>query len=289
MFGYIRPLKDEMKIREFEVFRSYYCSLCNEIGKKSYISKITLTYDMTFLGLLLSSIYLDKDTTFKKFCPYKFNRVNMVNSNKYIEYAADMNIILSNRKLIDNYRDDRSYLSLALSKLINTKNLCIESSQKIKHIDDYLNNTTVLEIAKTSELDEISHDFAKICECIFDINGDNPALRVLGYNIGKWIYILDAFDDIDKDVKEKGFNPLFYRFNYDFNEDIVEFKNRIRDNIEFTLIRCLSEASNAVELLDIKKNNEIINNIIYLGLDIQTTKVLRGGCCNEKSIRSIRA
>lgn len=289
MFGYIKPLKDEMKIREFEVFRSYYCSLCNEIGKKSYISKVTLTYDMTFLALLLSSIHLDADGTFKKFCPYKFNRVNMVNSNRFIQYAADMNIILSNRKLIDNYKDDKSYLSLALSKLINTSNLCKESKEKIKHIDDYLSNTHRLEKCKTPELDEISHDFAKICENIFDIYGDSPPLRVLGYNIGKWIYILDAFDDIDKDAKDKGFNPLFYRFNYDFKESISDFKGRIRDNVEFTLIRCLSEASNAIELLDIKKNNEIINNIIYLGLDIQTTKVLRGGCCSEKSIRSIRA
>lgn len=289
MFGYIVPIKDELKVREYDVFRAYYCSLCNEIGKKSYVSKVTLTYDMTFLALLLSSIYLDTDSTFKKFCPYKFKNVNMVNTNKYIEYSADMNIILSNRKLIDNFKDDRSYISLILSKIINTKNILDETKSKIDNIDSYLSNTFRLENESTSNLDEISHDFAKICEDIFDIYGDSVALRVLGYNIGKWIYILDAFDDIEKDIKKKNYNPLLIRFNYKDGEEINDFKGRITNNIEFTLIRCLSEASNAYELIDIKKNKQILDNIIYLGLDKQTTKVLRGGCCSEKSIRSIRA
>ncbi|KMT20854.1 DUF5685 family protein [Clostridium cylindrosporum] len=289
MFGYVVPLKDELRIREFEVFRSYYCGLCNEIGKKSYISKVTLTYDMTFLSLLLSSIYLDTDITYKKFCPYKFNRVNIVNTNKYIEYAAHMNIILSNRKLIDNFKDDKSYVSLIFSKIISSKNITSDIESKIKTIDNYLLNTHKLEREKCSSLDEISHDFAKICEEIFDIHGNSAPLRVLGYNIGKWIYILDAFDDIEKDVKKGNYNPLLYRFNYKTSEDVKSFKSRIIDNIEFTLIRCLSEASSAFDLIDIKKNKDILDNIIYLGLDRQTTKVLRGGCCSEKSVRSIRA
>lgn len=289
MFGYIKPIKDELKIREFEVFRSYYCSLCNEIGKKSYVSKVTLTYDMTFLCLLLSSINLDRESTFKKFCPYKFRKVNILGENKYIEYAADMNIILSNRKLIDNYKDDKSYISLLLSKLINTNKITDEAKNKIEEIDEYLLNTLKLEHEKTDNLDAISHNFAKICEGIFDIYGNSPALKVLGYNIGKWIYIIDAFDDIEKDIKKNNYNPLLYRFKYDKTEDVKGFKERIISNIEFTLIRCLSEASNAYELIDIKKNKEILDNIIYLGLDIQTNKVLKGGCCSEKSIRSIRA
>lgn len=289
MFGYVKPLKDEMKFREFEVFKSYYCSLCKAIGSKSYISKMTLTYDMAFLALLLSSVHLDGDYTHKKFCLYKFNKVNVVNSNKYIKYAADMNIILSNRKLIDNYKDDKNYLSFFLSKLITSNDISVEAREKIKGIDDYLKNTFDLERSKTSSLDEISHDFGKICESIFDIDGTSPPLRVLGYNIGKWIYVLDAFDDIEKDIKSGSYNPLLYRFDYKSGEGVEDFKNRIIENIEFTLIRCLSEASGAYELLEIKKNKEILNNIIYLGLDRQTTKVLKGGSCSEKSIRSFRA
>lgn len=288
MFGYVKPLKEEMKFREFEVFRAYYCGLCKEIGRKSYISKLTLTYDMAFLSFLLSSIYIDKESTNRKFCLYRFNKVNVL-SNKYIEYAADMNIILSNRKLIDNYKDDKNYFALVFSKVINTKRILPESEEKIHTIDEYLKNTFNLEDIKTGSLDEISHDFAKICEKIFNIYGNSPALKVLGYNIGKWIYILDAFDDIDKDVKENSYNPLIYRFDYQSGEDVEKFKERIKDNIEFTLIRCLREASNAYELIDFKKNKDILDNIIYLGLERQTTKVLKGGCKSEKSIRSFRA
>lgn len=289
MFGYVKPLKEEMKLREFEVFRAYYCGLCKQIGKKSYISKLTLTYDMSFLALLLSSIYLDKESTTEKFCLYKFGKVNTL-ANKYIDYSADMNIILSNRKLIDNYKDDKNYFSLLFSKVINTKRSLPESQEKINTIDNYLDNTFNLEKNKTGSIDEISHDFAKICEKIFDIYDDSVTLRILGYNIGKWIYILDAFDDIEKDVQKNNYNPLLYRFKYEKDESIEDFKERITENIEFTLIRCLSEASNAYELIDFKKNKDILDNIIYLGLDRQTTRVLKGGCDkSEESIRSFRA
>jgi hypothetical protein len=289
MFGYVMPLKDELKVGEYNTFKAYYCGLCCELGRKSYISKLTLTYDMTFLGLLLSSIYNDREVPQKRFCPFKMNKVMIIPKNPYLEYAAEMNIILSNRKLLDNYADDKSYLSLLGAKIINTKKLSKWSLDKIKKIDYYLSEISRLEKAKCTSIDEIGHNFAELTAEIFCIDEGNTGkiLRVLGYNLGKWIYTLDAYDDLSDDIVNKRYNPLLYWFDYK-GESSEEFKEKIKDNVRFTLIKCLDEVSKAFELLEIKKNKSIIENIVYLGMERKTMNVIEGRCCHEKSLRGFR-
>lgn len=289
MFGYVMPLKDELKIREYEVFKAYYCGLCNEIGKKSQISRMTLTYDMTFLGLLLSSIYSDKEVGYKRYCPFKMKKVTIIRTNPYLEYAADMNRILSNRKLIDDYNDDNSILSLIASKFINTNKLSTYSEDKIKKIDYNLRKLNELEKSKCNNIDEVGHYFGNLTSEIFNIKDDKVGkiLSVLGYNLGKWIYTMDAFEDLEKDIKERKYNPFIYDLGYR-SGDFMEFKNSIKDNVNFTMIKCLDEICKAFEILDIKKNRGIIENIIYIGMRQKTKSVIAGGCDNDKSIRNLR-
>lgn len=289
MFGYVIPEKGELKVKDFEIFRAYYCGLCNQIGDISYPSKMTLTYDMTFLALLLSSLYNEKEKSGIKFCPYKMSRVAVID-NEFIKYAAELNILLSNRKLIDNYNDDKNYFSLAASKIVRLKRNFYVSSNKIEIIDKNLEAMKRLEGLKCNNIDEIGDHFAKITGEIFASSEgkENKILYTLGYNLGKWIYTLDAYDDLLEDLKRKRYNPCSLNFNY-HGENPEEFKVKIRHNIEFTLIKCLDEISKAFELLDFKKNREIIENIIYLGLERKTMNILKGGCCNEKSIRSLRS
>jgi hypothetical protein len=289
MFGYVVPQKSELRIREYEVFKSYYCSLCTEIGKKSQISRLALTFDMTFLVILLSSMNLDKEIGYKKLCPFKMSRVKVFSPNIYLEYAADMNIILSNRKLIDNYKDDKSIFSLIASKFVNTKTLSFFGIDKIEVIDNNLRVLSKLEKDKCNNLDEVGHCFGNLTSEIFNIGGstNSRVLSILGYNIGKWIYTIDAYDDLEKDIRMNKYNPFIFTFEYN-GGDIIEFKNSIKDNAKFTLIKCLDEISKAYELLNIKKNNSLIENIIYIGMKQKTESILEGRCCNDKSIRNLR-
>lgn len=289
MFGYVTPLKSELRVREYDVFKAYYCGLCREIGEKSYVSKMTLTYDMTFLALLLSSVYLDRVGTRKSFCPFKMSKVEMVSKNPFLEYAAEMNILLSNRKLLDDYNDDGSLAALIGSKIIKLNKYKTTSKEKIERIDYYLKEINRLEKSKCSNIDEIGGCFGEVTSEIFAVYDDNNAklLKFIGGNIGKWIYTLDAYDDLIDDINGNSYNPLIYRFQYN-NEEPNEFKTRIKDNIKFVLIKCLDEISKAFELLDIKKNKGLIDNIIYLGMERKTSSVLEGSCSNEKSIRSFR-
>lgn len=289
MFGYVLPFKDELKIREYEIFKGYYCGLCRCLGEKSIASRFILNYDMTFLSLLLSSLYSEKIETKRVICPFKMRKVMVIPENPYINYARDMNIILTQRKLIDNYNDEGNLISLSASKILNVKNLSPEAVSKIEAIDSYLNEISNLEKTNTGSLDELGHLFGKLTEEIFLVGEekDREILRFLGYNIGKWIYTIDAYDDLLDDLKKDRYNPCVYTFSYN-GENHEEFKKSIKENIKFTLIKCLEEISKAFELLTIKKNKGILENIIYLGLMKKTETVLEGGCGNEKSIRGIR-
>lgn len=285
MFGYVMPLKGELKVREYDIFRSYYCGLCREIGSISQISRVTLTYDMAFLALLLSSIYMDREATGRYFCPFKMKKVNTAPSNEFLKYAAYMNIILSNRKLMDNYNDDRNLFSLIASKFIKVKGMPLELNEKVKIIDNHLKKLNELEKSKCSSIDETGGCFAELTGEIFSTTDDSTGkiMRILGYNIGKWIYTLDAYDDLIDDIKKNNYNPFIYCFKYDGREP-EKFRDSIKENVKFVLIKCLDEVSKAFELLKIKKNRGIIENIIYIGMAQRTMNVIEGSCKNEQSL-----
>lgn len=107
----------------------------------------------------------------------------------------------------------------------------------------------------------------------------NPAeaLARLGYHLGKWIYLMDAVDDIAENIDSGAYNPLLYRFRYDADTETPEsFRARIAEDLNFNLYHSLAIAGNCVNALDIKKNKGIIENIIYFGLNRKTEDIIAG-------------
>ena len=119
MFGYVVVNKPELKFREFDVYRAYYCGLCHSLSKRHGLSgQLTLSYDMTFLVILLSSLYEpEHNVTSKRCVVHPLRRQNII-SSEFTDYVADMNVILSYFKCLDDWHDDRSVLKLAYSKLL---------------------------------------------------------------------------------------------------------------------------------------------------------------------------
>ena len=106
----------------------------------------------------------------------------------------------------------------------------------------------------------------------------------MGYNLGKWIYLLDAYDDIEDNIKNGSYNPLIAQYKYNETEGLQSFVDRIKEKVEFVLVYSLSEAEKAFSLLGIQKNKSILENIIYRGLLTRTRAVLQMGASNnEKS------
>jgi hypothetical protein len=102
------------------------------------------------------------------------------------------------------------------------------------------------------------------------------ALRWIGYNVGKWVYIIDAFDDIDKDIKNHSYNPLLLQYGYN-NDGAEKFKESIKSKVEFNLTYTLGEIARTNELLDFKQNRGLVENIIYMGMLRKTEQILKIG------------
>lgn len=294
MFGYVEPDKPELKIREFELFRGYYCSLCKTLGRSyGQISRLSLNYDLTFLAVLLDSV--NEEATHGKVercIAHPVRKRYTVTSNRFVEYAADMNIILTYYNLKDKWSDEKNVLGALGSAALRRafKKAAGRNREKTERIEGLLGELDRLEKEKCASIDEAAEPFACIMREVFRCphvcdEKKRKVLGWLGYNIGKWIYILDAWDDLEDDAKSGSYNAILEQFRYD-GGNIDEFKAGIRERIDFSLTYSLSECEKAYALLGAVKNTGIIDNIIYSGLIVKTDKVLQGRCSkNERSVQ----
>ena len=199
MFGYVTPLKPELKIREYEMFRGYYCGVCMHI-KDTFgnLPRLTLNYDMAFLGLLLDALHNETPKIdFKRCMAHPLKKKPMIIDNKALEYTAAMNVSLVYYKLIDDVNDDKSIKSklesTALSPYTRKFNRNVTKVNDI--IEENLNLLSNLEENKNFEsIDEISHPFSLIVAKILELYPENfegdcenirYALYDLGYALGK--------------------------------------------------------------------------------------------------------
>ncbi len=295
MFGYIVPEKPEMKIKDYELFRAYYCGVCRSIGRRQgQLKRFMLNYDSAFLAVLLSAVAGERAVVLRKRCmAHPLEKRHIIDHNAVIDYASDINTILAYYSLEDKKRDEASFVSASALIMLKRsfKKLRKQYEKKCSIMEKLLDELVLLEKEKCASMDMAAEPFAKLME---EITAFEPLcadektekiLRWIGYNLGKWIYLMDACDDLDKDIKKGSYNPLIYQYGYE-NQDIGEFREMIRDRVEFNLTYSLNEISRAFELLDIKMNKSILENIIYMGMLRKTEKILGIGSCSkiEKSV-----
>lgn len=291
MFGYVEPDKPELKIREFDIFRGYYCSLCKTIGKRyGQLPRMTLNYDLSFLYVLLDAMNPVPVGGRRERCiAHPIKKRFIVFSNKFAEYASDMNIILTYYNLRDKWNDEKNIIGGTGALILKSayKKAKKRHPEKCAAIEEHLMRLSLLESNACDSVDEAAEPFAAIMRELFEcgyINdeGQKKILGWMGYNLGRWIYILDAYDDLKDDIKQKSYNPLVKQYDYKEN-DVDEFKESIKEALNFSLTFSMSEVEKSYSLLAIEKNKGILDNILYSGLIVKTDKVLQGRCKeNEK-------
>lgn len=235
--------------------------------------------------------------------------------NRAIDYAGDIMLILAWYKLADDAADEgKAYakpVMLMMKRIFRRLNslypkLC--SSVKC-----HLSALSALEREKCASIDMAAEAFSKIMEDIFTeglqavygseppqheppgdrgdpgISGmqDEPCgfaspgsdtrelLARAGYHLGKWVYMIDAVDDIEENIESGAYNPLLFRFKFDAaNETADEFRARIEPDLRFNLYHYLAMLSRCTDSLDIRKNAGIIENVIYFGLNRKTEEII---------------
>ncbi len=274
MFGYVKVAKDELKVREYNVYKSYYCGLCKTLKSEyGYFSRFCLNYDSVFLALLLSSVTNDEYDCKNQVCiAHPAKKTPIMKNNKSLSYSATAMIILALLKLEDDIRDEKSIkAAFVYLLLLNAKRKVKKSYKKLyEDCKEQINKLSILEKNKCKDLDELSDVFAKLLEILFvpEFIKNEATARILshiGYMLGRFIYIIDAYEDIEKDKKKKRFNPFV------LSEKKVD-KQEILNLLTFNL----SSMANSYELISLKINKPILDNIIYLGLKSVLEKTIEG-------------
>lgn len=274
MFGYIRINKMDLTFREFDYYKGYYCGLCKYLKENhGEVSRLSLNYDITFLIVILTALYkLDSDITYER-CIANPIKKKMRIVNEITEYAASMNILLSYYKLEDNLYDDngiKDKLAYILYKG-KLKKAYEKYPQKAEYIKQQLGNLRELEKQKSKSIDKVSNTFGNLMGEIFVFKKDEyeQNLRNIGFNLGKYIYILDAYEDLEEDNKKGRYNPFI---------DYIDKKEELKNKVDRLISMSLGMATKNIEQLNLEFNKSIIDNIIYSGVYLRYKSILEKGC-----------
>ncbi|MHB8131522.1 MAG: DUF5685 family protein, partial [Mobilitalea sp.] len=261
MFGYVNVFKPELKMKDFYKYKAYYCGLCKTLKNKyGRFGQMTLSYDMTFLIILLTSLYESQTIKEQNRCVVHPVRKHDSLHNEITEYVADMNIALSYHHLLDDWQDEKSMAGLAGANILKRKYRKINKQypgqcNKIKECLDQLQ-----ECEKNNEvsIDIVSRCFGLLMSELFVFRKDmwEESLRKIGFFLGKYIYILDAYDDLEKDKKNESYNALI-----PIHQD-VSFETDCRNMLTMMMAECTGEFEKLPCLIDI----DILHNILYEGV-----------------------
>lgn len=277
MFGYVTVNQSEMKYKEFDEYHKYYCGLCKVLKDRHGIKgQISLSNDMTFLVILLTGLYEPKETEGSRKCvAYPLQKHEYI-INECTEYVADMNVVLTYYKCLDDWQDERKiFRKLYAEMLLSGKNpLHVTYEDKIKSIINGLANMSRMEQDKSDDIDALSGEFGKIMADICTMKQDEwkDEMAGLGYYLGKFIYILDAYDDIERDIKKNNFNPLISRLaTTDKNAIIIkniseDSWNSLYEWCKEVLTMLAAESTRYYEMLPIVEHTAILRNILYSGI-----------------------
>ena len=261
MFGYIIINKGDMKFKEFDVYHSYYCGLCRSLKQRyGAVGQMSLSYDMTFLVMLLSSLYEPGTIESRTKCIAHPFEKHLTRRNVFSDYGADMNVLFTYYKCLDDWQDDKKITRLAYGKLMKGAYQKIRSdySEKVKKIDALMREFSLQERRQTDDIDKMAGLFGEIMGEMMAFRQDEweSSLRLIGYYLGKYIYLLDAYEDIEEDLKAGRYNPLKKKYNDpDFEEET-----------KMILTMMMADCSREFEKLPIIENVEILRNILYSGV-----------------------
>ncbi len=273
MFGYIKTHRPELKVRDDETYKGIYCSLCKELGKRyGLLSRLFLSYDSTFLALALMALSDEKICFEQKRCPFNpAKKCNFCQGEHYeLSFAADVSVLLLYNKVRDNIKDSTLFKAILyrilLVMLMHSYKKAVKNCPDAAIlIEEYMKMQSVVEEKQSPSIDEAAEPTAKLLSEIYSFHeSDKDKKRVrerVGYFLGRWIYMIDAFDDIKKDRKSGNYNPFLLA-----GQDNYE-------KIKGDLLMTVGELSKAYELLNIKKFGAITENIIYDGLYYRTLSV----------------
>lgn len=256
MFGFVNANLSTLSEENKKIYSAYYCGLCHAIKERyGELCRITLNYDLTFLAIFLSAVYNEKEEECITRCtPHPFKKHTYFKS-EILDYCADMNILMSYYKLLDDKNDDNNLLCGMGANFLKKKLSKYEEKyeKKLKNIKKALSALSRAEKENILVPDIPAKFFGEIMGELFSYkpHKNQETLYNFGFALGKFVYIADASVDLKKDLKKKSYNPLILTKSETF---------------PIILNMLMGECTDIYKKMTLEKNKEIIDNILYSGI-----------------------
>lgn len=263
MFGYIYVNEQELKLREYTTYRSFYCGLCQELHRRyGRIAQMMLNYDMTFLALLLTGLYEPETERETHRCLLHPVERHPMARNDAIAYAADMCVLLSWQKLRDDWVDERRQTSRALAVMLHPAYEKL-AQRYLRQAGAIGRNIRALQKAQDRgihDIDAVAGLTGRFLAEVFVWKEDAWAgdLRTMGFYMGKFVSLMDALEDIEKDAKRGNYNLLEGQGPVWGTEREQQLRSVLAD--------MMAQAARAFERLPVVAYAEILRNILYSGV-----------------------
>ena len=258
MYGYISCSRDSLNAEEQERYQEIYCGLCRKLGREyGQLGRLSLSYDMTFLILFLSSLYGPEEKREPFRCGLHPRREKMAAENKFTGYAADMTIVLAYYKCLDDWKDENKRLKKMYASGIKGAfqrgrekypRQCPGITEGIQRLDE-------IERTSVRNPDAAVNCSGRMLSELFVTEEDfwSGSLRDFGFELGKFIYLMDAAMDYDSDRRKHSYNPLICAGMRP--EDMKEL-----------LAMSMGNVTQIFEQLPLVQDVHLLRNILYGGV-----------------------
>ena len=260
MFGYLTAYKDKLSKEEQERYQAYYCGLCRELGRKfGRRSQLILAYDPVFLALLYADLYDAEETVGRFLCVLKGKKV-LKASCETLSFAADINLLTAYHNFRDQVRDGEGKAAkAAVSALKKAYARTAERyPEKKAALEAYMEKLGAYEQAPDDNPDYAANLTGEMCSLVFSLREDEYSeyLKGMFFSLGKFVYLCDAYTDVEKDRKRGVYNPYAALYGQ------PDFEEKVRWHLENVMEDC----TRYFEMLPLIENHEILSNLLYSGI-----------------------
>ena len=256
MFGFVTANSAELSAEQKKRYGAVYCGICRRIrSQHTGLARMTLSYDMAFLALLLMSLYEPEETTGARACALHPVKPRPWVDNEYIRYAADMNVALAYYKSMDDRLDEGKLPARLMENHLQQRlpGLTEVYPRQCGAIRRCIDELAQLEKAGCDNPDEPANCFGQLMGELLVFREDlwAPYLRRMGHALGRFIYLADAVVDFEKDRRKGRYSPL---------------KPEDRDQWEEYLVLAMGRCTEEFEKLPLVQDKPLLDNILYSGV-----------------------
>ncbi len=243
-------------------FRAMYCGLCRTLRKRhGFLTSTTLSYDLTFLALLLNALYEPGESTARERCIANPAKQHDYVQTPVMDYVADMNIALAYHKCRDDWFDDKNPLSAGEAALLRRAYRGVEKlyPERCAAIEHWLRQIHEWERQNVLEIDLPVNATGQMLAELFVWPGQSafaPELKTIGDGLGRFVYFMDAYDDLPRDLRRGSYNPLKPLRDREDYEQLCKT----------ALMAMVADAADAFERLPVLLDADIIRNVLYSGV-----------------------